>query len=188
MSNATAIKMNGFISRYGIAAKNAAAGSNIFPETILTAAALESGYGESALSAKYNNFFGIKADSSWKGKYILYSTKEEDSSGKTYTVNAKFRVYDSAQESFSNYVKFVSGPRYIKAGVTVATTPIEQFAKLKAAGYATSSKYVEMLTSIYKSVSSWVVTNSVATGSIGTIAFAGLIFFLITNKKRKKAK
>lgn len=168
------MNINDFIKKYSVAATNAAAGTKVFPQTILTAAALESGYGESVLSAKYNNFFGIKADSSWKGKSVVMSTKEQDSSGNEYTVNAKFRSYDTAQESFSNYVKFISGPRYVKAGVLNAKTPTEQFEKIKAAGYATDKNYVAKLTKIYNSVTQWVSSNP---GQVTAVLLVTAFFF-----------
>lgn len=142
---------NDFVRKYLIAAQNASAGSKIFPATILAAAALESGNGRSALALKYNNFFGIKADVTWKGKKTVFETKEQDRSGKVFTVKAAFRWYDTAEESFRNYVHFVTGNRYINAGILTAASPAEQFASLHKAGYATDINYVIKLNEKLKS-------------------------------------
>lgn len=165
-------KMNAFIAQYGAAAHNAAAGTTIFPQTILSAAALESGYGESNLSKKYNNFFGIKAGPEWTGKFVTLQTKEQDPNGKVSVINARFRFYNSPEESFRNYVKFISGPRYVRAGVLNATSPVDQFAKIKAAGYATDVKYVSKLTEIFSSVKTWLIENPGITNSLPFIGFA----------------
>jgi len=170
--------MTSFVQKFGSAAIAAAAGSTIFPETILTAAALESGYGKSKLSSQYNNFFGIKADSSWKGKSVVFATKEQDKNGKVFTVNAKFRHYDTVEESFRNYVKFISGPRYVKAGVTTAATVEKQFMAIKAGGYATDVSYVNKLKSIFNSVQDWASKNPGDAGAgVATILFIFAGFF-----------
>lgn len=145
-----------FYSKYKAAAAQAAAGTKVFPETILSVAAHESGYGKSLLASKYNNFFGIKADSSWTGKKIVFPTKEQDKSGNVFTVNAAFRWYDNAADSFRNYVKFISGPRYVKAGVLSAKNPADQFTALKKAGYATDVAYVNKLKDVLASFGNFV--------------------------------
>lgn len=174
MSIASEMKI--FITRYGTYAQAAAAGSPVFAQTILSAAALESGFGKSSLATKSNNFFGIKADKAWTGRKVTYPTKEQRPDGSEYTVNASFKVYDTPEDSFRNYVKFIQGPRYIKAGVTAASSPVQQFERLQAAGYATDTRYAQKLKNIYNSVSSWVVKNQ---GSTAAAAGTLLIFFCL---------
>lgn len=145
-------KMSAFAVKYSSAAAAAAAGSKIFPQTILTAAALESSYGESGLTIQANNFFGVKAGSSWTGPTVTMPTKEQKPDGTVYTVNAAFRKYTSPEASFKDYVKLLSTSRYVNAGVTSAKTPEQQFAAIKKAGYATDVNYVSKLNSIYSSI------------------------------------
>ena len=83
----------------------------------------------------YNNLFGIKADSSWKGEYVtletfeFYDTKIED----------KFRVYSNKNQSLKDHAKFlVDNQRYKKYGVFEAKTYIEQAYALQNAGYSTA--------------------------------------------------
>jgi flagellum-specific peptidoglycan hydrolase FlgJ len=173
--------VSNFKNRYSAAAIQAAAGSAIFPETILAAAGLESSYGRSVLSAQYNNFFGIKKQpgDGWTGNTVTMPTKEQDASGNVYTVNAKFRHYDTAADSFRGYVKFVSGPRYVKAGVTTAANPEEQFAALRKAGYATDVNYPVKLAAVLKMFGGYFSDIAKAATSPGGAAGLGilLLFF-----------
>ena len=110
----------------------------ILPSITIAQAILESSWGESDLAKIYNNLFGIKADSSWKGESILletfefYDTKIED----------KFRVYSDKNQSIKDHSKFlVDNPRYRKYGVFDAKTYIEQATALEYAGYSTAEDY-----------------------------------------------
>ena len=110
----------------------------ILPSITIAQAILESSWGESDLAKIYNNLFGIKADSSWKGEIILletfefYDTKIED----------KFRVYSDKNESIKDHSKFlVENPRYTKYGVFDAKTYIEQAKALEYAGYSTAEDH-----------------------------------------------
>lgn len=108
---------------------------------IIAQAILESNWGKSSLAAKYNNYFGLKCGSSWTGKSVNLSTKEEYTAG-TYTdIKANFRVYDSMEEGVKGYFEFISKSRY--ANLKGVTDPQAYLERIKADGYATSSKYVE---------------------------------------------
>ena len=107
----------------------------ILPSITIAQAILESSWGESDLAQIYNNLFGIKADSSWKGEYVTletfesYDTKIED----------KFRVYSNKNQSIKDHAKFlVDNQRYKKYGVFEAKTYIEQAYALQNAGYSTA--------------------------------------------------
>ena len=72
-----------FIDQFGPYIKKVVRGSGILPGTLITQAILESSgkvngkwlVGGSGLSRKANNFFGIKAGSSWKG--AVYEVKTD---------------------------------------------------------------------------------------------------------------
>ena len=107
----------------------------ILPSITIAQAILESSWGESDLAQIYNNLFGIKADSSWKGEYVtletfeFYDTKIED----------KFRVYSNKNQSIKDHAKFLlDNQRYKKYGVFEAKTYIEQAYALQNAGYSTA--------------------------------------------------
>ncbi len=70
--------------------------------------ALESRWGQSTLSNLYNNLFGIKAGSSWKGAVAELPTWEYTSAKGWYYAPAKWRVYRSWQECLLDYSGIIS--------------------------------------------------------------------------------
>ena len=111
--------------------------------TAIAQAVIESNYGQSKLSADYNNFFGLKCGSKWKGKSVNMKTKEEYTPGQLTDTRANWRVYDSIEEGVSGYYDFICTKRY--ANLKEALTPLQYAQFLKADGYATSSSYVNTL-------------------------------------------
>ena len=107
---------------------------------IIAQACVESAYGKSSLAAKYHNYFGMKCGSSWKGKSVNMSTKEEYKAGTLTSIKANFRAYDSMEEGVIGYFDFISTSRY--ANLKNATTPNEYLEFIKKDGYATNSTYV----------------------------------------------
>jgi flagellum-specific peptidoglycan hydrolase FlgJ len=92
-----------FVKTYYPLAKIAGAGK-IDPEIILAQSAEESSWGNANIPRNYNNFFGITAGRSWKGG--IYTVQ-----GKNGPI--KFRVYDSPQDSFNDFVNLITtDPRY----------------------------------------------------------------------------
>ncbi len=181
-------------------------GTGLFPEVLVIQSAFETGWGKSShAEAPVYNLFGIKADASWQGRVVSSTTSEFENggwksyegTGKVYNNRASalqdgahkqtlFRVYNSLADSMRNWVKFLQeNPRYTTAGVFRAKSPAEQFAALKAGGYATGPKYAEILTDIYNDnynrfltvldeLSDTVQDNS---GSIAGLVFGTLILF-----------
>lgn len=90
------------------------------------------------------NLFGIKADSSWKGK-VAEVTTTEYVNGIAEKRVAKFRAYDSYDESFRDYSRMITqSPRYAKA--SQQTGSAFAFANsLQKAGYATDPNYATKL-------------------------------------------
>ncbi|MCQ2959545.1 MAG: glucosaminidase domain-containing protein [Bacteroidales bacterium] len=111
-------------------------------------AILESGVlsGGSVLSNKYNNYFGIKAGSSWKGKTVSLPTKEVVN-GQVVSVNANFRVYETPADSFADRAKLLLSLSRYKEAYT-KTTPKEQAEALQKAGYATATSYASSIMSL----------------------------------------
>ena len=108
---------------------------------IIAQAILESNWGRSSLSAKYHNYFGLKAGPYWKGKSVNMATQEEYVPGTYTNVRDNFRVYNSIEEGVRGYFEFTKFPNYAK--IKTATTPEEYLTYIKQAGYATSSTYVQ---------------------------------------------
>lgn len=100
---------------------------------------LESRNGNSELSAKSNNHFGIKCHSSWTGKRTYY---DDDKKGEC------FRVYKNPEESFADHSQFLQASRYAKC-FELDIMDYKGWAKeLKRAGYATNPKYPDLLIKI----------------------------------------
>lgn len=113
---------------------------------VIAQAILESGWGKSSLATKYNNYFGLKCGSTWKGKSVNLATKEEYTEGTYTNIKANFRVYDSVEEGVKGYFDFINTTRYKNLkGVTDYKTYIKN---LKSDGYATSSSYIDNLTKL----------------------------------------
>lgn len=106
---------------------------------ILAQGLLESGMGNSELARDGNNHFGIKCHG-WKGDKIYH---DDDKKGEC------FRKYPSAQNSFDDHVKFLSGSKRYASLFELKKDDYKRWAKgLKAAGYATNPKYPQLLINI----------------------------------------
>ena len=108
---------------------------------ILAQAILESNWGRSTLSAKYHNYFGLKAGPYWTGKSVNMATQEEYVPGTYTNIRDNFRAFNSLEEGVRGYFEFTKFPNYAK--IKTATTPEEYLTYIKQAGYATSSTYVQ---------------------------------------------
>ena len=110
---------------------------------IIAQAILESGWGKSKLASRYHNYFGLKCGSAWKGKSVNMATKEEYKVGTLTNIRDNFRVYDSMEDGVKGYFDFINTSRY--ANLRGVKNPEEYCRRIKADGYATSSKYVDTL-------------------------------------------
>ena len=101
---------------------------------------VESNSGESNLAKKFNNHFGIKCKSDWKGE----TTFQDDD-----TKQECFRVYPTALASFKDHSDFLKNrPNYAPL---FALDPVDDSAwayGLKKAGYATAPDYPKRLLKI----------------------------------------
>lgn len=113
----------------------------VLPSITLAQGAIETGWGENVIRGS-NNFFGIKADSSWNGPFI-YALSPEEENGIKVTRRSKFRVYPNIAASIEDHGKFLLGASY--AGVLRATNYKDAAIALQAGGYATDSKYADSL-------------------------------------------
>lgn len=99
---------------------------------------LESSAGTSGLATKANNHFGIKAFGGWSGGIYLAWDDEPTKS--------KFRVYKSAQESYTDHSKFLKDNGRYQSLFNISIYDYRGWANgLQKAGYATSKKYAKAL-------------------------------------------
>ena len=117
-----------------------------FPSAIIAQAALESGWGQSVLSSQYFNFFGMKCGSTYNGKSINMTTKEEYQPGTMTTIRDNFRAYNNIREGIEGYFNFICMQRY--QNLKTATSPEDYIQRLKNDGWATASAYVSAVTTI----------------------------------------
>ena len=109
---------------------------------------LESGWGQSTLTAKYNNAFGVKEGSDWNGKTVRLKTGEQNKDGSRYTIYANFRVYDNINDSVVDHAKVLLQPRY--RALFSAKNFEDVCYAVKAGGYATSVNYAKNLINLIK--------------------------------------
>lgn len=178
-----------YIKKYTQSAVNATAGTGLFPSVALAQGAVESGNGDSLLASKYNNHFGIKAQTGdgWTGQKVNMQTREVVN-GKDQTQGAFFRVYNSAEDSYRDRAKFLKeNSRYTKAGVFTAKTPQDQLEAFQKAGYATDPNYASTIYGVLKKngleVLDLIKSHKKITGAI--ILSIGLITtgFILYNQK-----
>jgi flagellar protein FlgJ len=108
----------------------------------------ETGWGKHEIKMKGGapsyNLFGIKAGAGWTGKVAEVSTTEYVN-GVAKKTTAKFRAYDSYEDSFRDYARLITQtPRYAQA--SQQTGSAQAFAaSLQKAGYATDPNYAAKL-------------------------------------------
>lgn len=133
-----------FIQKIGKQAVEAGS-PDLFPSVIIAQAILESNWGNSKLSSRFGNHFGIKADKKWKGPSVEMLTREVID-GKSVVITAPFRVYANPADSIKDRNIFLrSNKRYAKAGVFEAKTPEEQATAFAVGRYATDPNYAKKL-------------------------------------------
>ncbi len=138
----------GFIEALWPAAEKAAEQLGLPPQALLAQAALETGWGKHVMSrpdgSSSHNLFGIKADGRWDGERVRVSTLEYQD-GVALRTRADFRSYDSWEDSFQDYVRFVQdNPRYREAIRSTEDVP-RYFEQLQKAGYATDPAYASKI-------------------------------------------
>lgn len=107
-------------------------------------ALIESNKGNSGLTQKANNLFGIKADKRWIGPFVEMNTKE-NYNGNLVTVKAKFRAYGSWEESINDHSNFLLTNKRYSNLIGVADYKLA-CVLIKQDGYATSATYTKTLT------------------------------------------
>jgi len=157
-----------FLQRFAPEVQRAVAGTGLFPSVKLAQMILETGWGDSIQTAE-NNCFGIKANSTWRGKVVSNSTHEVINGTRQFfrgtnrvyeTMDAAkydgahqytlFRVYNSIAESIADHsMLLITAKRYTAA--RQAKTPEEQATLIQEAGYATAPNYASTLIAIIKS-------------------------------------
>ena len=108
------------------------------PASITLAQGLfESAAGQSALSLRSNNHFGIKCGTGWNGKKTYH---DDDARGEC------FRVYSSVRASYEDHSLFLKNRSRYASLFDLLQTDYRGWANgLKKAGYATNPQYAQRL-------------------------------------------
>jgi len=139
-----------FVQHHRAAAERVAQESGIPASFMLGQAGHETGWGKSEIRHKDGsnsfNLFGIKAGKGWTGK-VAEITTTEYVDGTPRKVTAKFRAYDSYEDSFKDYARLINdNPRYDQAQAVAKTGSATAYAAaLQKAGYATDPQYAAKL-------------------------------------------
>lgn len=137
-----------FVQRHAAAAARVEQASGIPSGFMLGQAGHETGWGRQEIAMADGspsfNLFGIKAGANWSGK-VAEVTTTEYMNGAAQKVVARFRAYDSYEDSLRDYARLITqSPRY--AGVSQQTGSAQAYATgLQRAGYATDPDYAAKL-------------------------------------------
>lgn len=143
-----------FVEHLSATAERVAQDSGIPASFMLGQAGHETGWGKSEIKnadgSSSFNLFGIKAGKGWTGK-VAEVTTTEYIDGTPRKVVAKFRAYDSYEDSFRDYARLINNnPRYEKA--RAQTDSATAYAtELQKAGYATDPAYARKLSGAIQS-------------------------------------
>lgn len=138
-----------FVEKMMPYAVKAVEGLGMNPLVLVAQAALETGWGKHVPSG--NNYYGIKAGSSWKGEVQNLNSPEFEN-GSFVTRNSSFRAYPSVLESMRDYVSLIQGnERYSKAASS-SFDPDTYFDEIQKAGYATDPNYASKLKDIVRKI------------------------------------
>lgn len=135
-----------FLDKFAAAAIESQQQTGVPASVTLAQALLESGRGKSGLTIKALNFFGIKGTG--PAGSVLMRTREVNPHGQVFFINAPFRKYHTAAESFADHGQFfIKNPRYKKA--LAVKNDAHAFAReIQKAGYATDPHYAKVIIGI----------------------------------------
>lgn len=135
-----------FIREIGPIAKEVDKSFDLLPSITIAQACLESDYGKSDLSQKYNNLFGVKGNN--PNTSAVLKTKEFEK-GKWIEIKARFQIYDSYEASIRAHARlFQKGTTWDAKQyrhVLAAKNYEAQAHALVKDGYATDPDYANKL-------------------------------------------
>lgn len=127
------------------------------PEVLIAQSALETGWGQKLIrrpdGSSGNNLFNIKADKRWQGEKAAVNTLEFEQ-GVAVKQRADFRVYDTLEQSFGDFVEFLKRTERYSEALSQAARPAAFVQGLQNAGYATDPQYADKVMRVMQAVSS----------------------------------
>ncbi len=140
-----------FIERLKDLARDFGARLGVSPKALLAQSALETGWGQHMIrkpdGGNSYNLFGIKADGRWDGERAVTTTVEYVD-GVAVKEQAVFRAYQSYEESFEDYARFLSENTRYATALRNGQDPEAYAQSLQEAGYATDPAYGRKISGI----------------------------------------
>jgi len=132
-------------------AQDAASQLGVAPEVLVAHAALETGWGQQPIrrtdGSDSHNLFGIKASSGWAGDVVASATTEYEADAPV-ALQARFRAYSGASQSFQDLAQLLSSqPRY-RAALGAGSDALAYGQALQRGGYATDPGYAHKLAQV----------------------------------------
>jgi flagellum-specific peptidoglycan hydrolase FlgJ len=134
-----------FIDEVGGVARRLRHEVGLAPSLVTAMAINESGWGQSSLTRRAHNYFGIKAEVGQGSMGDVLEPTQEVLGGRTITVWSRFRAYRSLEESVRDLGQFLhTNPRYADLWPRAANPRVTARA-LAGAGYATDPDWPDKL-------------------------------------------
>lgn len=129
-----------YIDTYKVIAIHEMHRSGIPASITMAQGCLESENGNSVLSRKSNNHFGIKCRNDWNGARVFHNDDK---------LNECFRKYETVEDSYDDHTNFLMGNSRYDYLFKLSHNDYEAWAHgLKKAGYATDPQYAHRLIKI----------------------------------------
>lgn len=153
LKNHSIVSVEDFVNQLRPYAEQASKKLGVDANILLAQSALETGWGKSVIKMSDGtssfNLFNIKAGKSWDGEQAKVETLEYKEGIAKKEVSG-FRVYESYQQSFDDYVDFIkTNPRYSNA-IKMAENVEQYMHELQQAGYATDPNYADKVIKVYQ--------------------------------------
>ena len=132
-------------------AQQAARRLGVKAEVLIAQTALETGWGQKIIRNEQGhssfNMFGIKSDGRWDGPEVTVRSLEYNN-GIAKKKFSAFRVYESYQQSFDDYVDFIMQNSRYQDAFGPDSDAQQYIRNLQKAGYATDPHYAEKVIDI----------------------------------------
>jgi len=133
-----------FIARIAPAAQRSQKKNGVPASIILAQAILESAWGQSSLTARHNNYFGIKDSRRFDEGYCEFRT-EEVLAGERVNLIARFEAFKDVASCFDAHGRLLAENKRYAPAMADADDPFVFAARLYECGYATDPDYAKKL-------------------------------------------
>lgn len=140
-----------FIDIMGGSARRIAGENDLYASVMVAQAILESDWGQSRLTKEANNLFGVKG--TYHGESYRIETKEDDGTGKLYTVIADFRKYPTYHSSLEDNANLLKNgvswnPEHYAGAWKSRTKSYKDATSYLQGRYATDTHYASKLNAL----------------------------------------